>query len=452
VIFVAKIMNIMRYRIEYRETARLAYPVVIGQIGHMMMGVVDSIMVGKIGAAPLAAASVANGIFLMILVFGLGISFVLSPLVAMAIGAKNVSKTKKIFQHGILINMIFSVILCLLTFLSANFIKYLNQPPEVEVLAISYMKILGFSLSPLMFFQSFKQFLEGLAVMKPAMVVTLLANIVNMFANWVFIYGNLGFPALGLNGAGIATFITRTIMAMTLSTYVIRSARFRIYLPDILFKKIDLKVIKRILRIGIPGGFQHFFEVGAFAGSAIIIGWIGTKSLAAHQIALNLASISFMIITGISAAAAVRVGHATGKNDQTATRNAGFSSIVLAMMIMGCFAIIFILLRDFLPVLYISDFEVVRIASSLLIIAALFQIFDGAQAVSIGALRGLEDAKIPMLITFISYWCIGLPAGCLFAFVFELGVLGVWIGLMLSLISSATLLVLRFHLISKKKF
>ena len=427
----------------------MAYPVIIGQLGHMMMGVVDSVMVGKLGAAPLAAASVANGLFILVAIFGIGLSMALSPLVAMRVGSDNIYKCGVVFRQGFLVLASLGISLSLFIHFTSDIVELLNQPPEVTGQAIAYLETLGWSIIPMMIFQAYKQSIEGLAIMRPAMIITLMANLANIFANWIFIFGNLGFPAMGLVGAGWATFTTRTLMAISLACYVSISPKFIPYHMRLNFKKIDLDVIGKILKIGIPSGIQYFFEVGAFAGSAIIIGWIGTKELAAHQIALNLASISFTFAIGISAAASIRVGTSVGRKDRVATRSAGFSAIILACVVMGSFGIIFVSLRNFLPTLYIQDQQVTEIAASLLIIAAIFQLSDGTQAVGIGILRGMADAKIPMLITFFAYWVIGLPGGYLLGFIFHLGVQGVWIGLLCSLLVSASLLTVRFNNKSK---
>jgi len=240
-------------------------------------------------------------------------------------------------------------------------------------------------------------------------------------------------------------------MMIILILYVNRSERFKHYDLRLAVNKIDLPKIKKILSLGLPSGFQYFFEVGAFSFAVVMVGWLGAKSLAAHQIAINLASISFMAVTGISAAGGIRVGNAVGKADITETRRAGFSAIILGVSIMFCAGVIFIFFRNYLPSLYISDHEVIIMASDLLVIAAIFQIFDGTQAVGIGILRGLTDVKIPTIITFIAYWVISLPIGYLLGFTFSLGVQGVWIGLLIGLASSAVMLTLRFNFKSKHR-
>jgi MATE family multidrug resistance protein len=434
---------------EFKETMRLAVPVVIGQVGHMMMGVVDSVMIGSVGAAPLAAAAIGHGLFILVLIFGIGVSMAISPLVAMAVGSGNQQQSGTIFRQGLLVNTILGILLSIIGYYLADIVYYLDQPAEVTQLAVQYMQILSVSIIPVMIFQTYRQFIEGLSIMKPAMVVTLLANFVNVFVNWVLIFGNLGAPELGLAGAGWATFCSRLLMAVSLALYISYAARFKQFDPGLKYKTINFKIMRNILKIGIPGGLQYFFEIGAFTGSAVIIGWLGTTPLAAHQIALNLAAISFMFALGISSAASIRVGNAVGRKDIRGTRMAGFSAIILSCSVMGTFGIIFVILRYYLPSLYIDDIAVIDVAASLLIIAALFQLSDGAQAVGIGALRGIADTRIPMIITFFAYWIIGLPGGYLLGFTFGFGVQGVWIALLSALTASAVLLTLRFNIKSK---
>jgi len=415
-----------------------------------MMGVVDSLMVGKLGAAPLAAASLGNGMTFLILIVGIGLSFAVTPLVAIAVGAGKFEDCGIYFRQSLLVNSIFSIVITLMIFFGADLIQYFDQPLEVQSQAVSYMKILGLSSLPLLLFQTYKQFIEGLSVMRPAMIITLLANIVNAFVNWVLIFGNLGFPALELDGAGWATFASRVFMALALMGFVMNNKFFKQYDVSFHFKSINIKVIKKILSLGLPSGLQYFFEVGAFSFAVIMVGWLGTNQLAAHQIAISLASISFMAVLGISVAGSIRVGNAVGMKNIDETRRAGFTALLLGAAIMLVSGIVFITFKNFLPTLYLNDEVVISYASSLLIIAALFQLSDGIQAVGIGILRGLTDVKIPTAITFIAYWIVGLPIGYLLGFNFELGVQGVWIGLLLGLTTSAVLLTLRFNSRSKQ--
>lgn len=434
-----------------KETIKLAIPVSVGQIGHIMMGVVDSLMVGRVGTVPLAAAALVNGLFFLILVLGIGMTMAITPLVAISKGAKNDDECGMILRQALLVNVVFAILLLFLIYFGADFLQYLDQPKEVVIEAKSYMKVLAFSVIPFLVFQVYRQFLEGISVVKPAMIIAVLANFFNAFSNWCLIFGNLGFEAMGLYGAGISTFLTRTLMAAVLMYYVITSSNYKIYNPTLKYKSINRKVIKKVIAIGLPSGLQYFLEVGAFSFSAIMIGWIGAVPLAAHQIAINLASVTYMIVLGISAAGTIRVGTALGQKSKEGVRTAGFSSLLLAAGLMFCFAIIFILFRAHLPYLYVNEIDVIELASSLLVVAALFQLFDGLQATAIGILRGLTDVKIPLLISFAAYWILGVPAGYLLAFVFDFGTVGIWLGFLVGLASVAILLSLRFNHLTKEK-
>jgi MATE family, multidrug efflux pump len=437
------------YKEHIKLTLQLSYPVIIGQLGFIMMGVVDSLMVGTLGSAPLAAASLGNSITMLVFIVGIGVSFAVTPLVAISVGAKKYSECGIYFRQSLLVNLSFGFILMAVTLICSELLIYLDQPAEVLSQAKSYTRILGLGAIPVMLFQTYKQFIEGLSVMKPAMVITILANIINALTNWTLIFGNLGFPALGLDGAGWATFTSRSFMAVSLMFYVMNKKYFRQYDVSFHFKNINLPVIKKILSVGLPSGVQYFFEVGAFAFAVIMIGWLGTEQLAAHQIAINLASISFMVVLGLSMAGGIRVANAVGERNVTRVRRAGFTSIFLALCVMVLSGLVFVIFRNYLPTLYINDETVISIASSLLVIAALFQLSDGVQAVGIGILRGLTDVKIPTVITFVAYWIVGLPTGYILAFKFGLDVQGVWIGLLAGLTTSAILLTLRFNAKSK---
>lgn len=431
------------------STFELAYPIIIGQLGIIMMGVVDSLMVGHLSAAHLAAASLGNSLAFILMIIGIGVSLAVTPLVAIAVGANKYDECGIYFRQSLLVNSTLSIFLAFAIFFAAGLIEYFDQPPEVQILAKSYMRIIGFSTLPLMVFQTYKQFIEGFSIMKPAMIIAILANLINAFVNWILIFGELGFPRLELNGAGWATFASRLFMAICIMIYVMKSKLFRQYNVSFHFKNFNRHIIKKILSLGLPSGFQYFFEIGAFSFAVVMVGWLGTKQLAAHQIAINLASISFMAVLGISVAGSIRVGNAVGMKDIFETRRAGFTASLLGAFVMFISGVIFILFRNHLPTLYVQDDQVINYASSLLIIAALFQLSDGIQAVGIGILRGLTDVKIPTAITFIAYWIVGLPIGYLLGFTFDLGVQGVWIGLLLGLTTSAILLTIRFNSRSK---
>ncbi|WP_304041194.1 MATE family efflux transporter [Ignavibacterium album] len=433
-----------------QKTLSLAYPVIIGQLGLIMMGVVDSIMVGELGAVPLAAASLSNSLIFIVLIIAIGNSIAVTPLVAILVGAKKSDECGVYFRQSLLVNLVMGFLVFLIILVGVNYLHLLGQSFSVQQKAKSYMIIIGLSIFPLMIFQTYKQFIEGLSIMRPAMIITLAANLINVFANWVLIFGKLGFPRLELDGAGWATFLSRLFMAISLMIFVMYNKRFRIYDVSFHFRSLNFHVIRRILSVGLPSGFQYFFEVGAFSFAVIMIGWIGANELAAHQIAISLASVSFMGVLGISQAGGILVGNAVGEQSVQLVRKSGFTAIALGMIWMSVSGIIFILFRNHLPFIYIRDEAVIRIASQLLIIAALFQLSDGIQAVGIGILRGLTDVKGPTVITFVAYWIISLPIGYLLAFQFGYGVIGVWIGLLIGLTCSAIMLTLRFNYKSRK--
>lgn len=432
------------YKAHLKETLKLAIPVSIGQLGHIMLGVTDSIMVGKVGAVPLAASSLVNGIVFLILVFGLGMTLAITPLVSIARGKNEKDQCGVILRQSLFLNAVITIILLIIVYFIADMIIYLNQEEAVAIQATSYAKIIAFSIIPFMIFQVYRQFIEGLAFTKPAMYITLAANVVNVLGNWIFIYGHFGFPAYGLDGAGYSTLITRSSMAAGMMIYVMTAGRFKEYEPSFKFRNINWAVLKELIRVGVPTGFQHVFEVGAFSFSAIMIGWLGSKQLAAHQIALSLASVSFMVILGISAAGTIRVGHAFGRKNIHDVRKSGFLTTIFAGTVMAGFGVVFIISRDWLPLLFSSDPAVIKIAASLIIVAALFQISDGAQAAGIGILRGITDVRIPMIITFIAYWIIALPVGYFLGFTLNMQVIGIWIGLLSGLTAAAIMLNLRF--------
>ncbi len=433
-----------------KRTLSLAYPVIIGQLGLIMMGVVDSIMVGELGAVPLAAASLSNSLIFLVLIIAIGNAVAVTPLIAILVGAKRLDECGIYFRQSLLVNLAMGLIVFIIIAIGVNYLHLLGQSFGVQSKAKSYMLIIGISIFPLMIYQTYKQFIEGLSIMRPAMIITLVANLINVFANWILIFGKFGFPRLELDGAGWATFLSRLFMAISLMMFVMRNKRFKLYDVSFHFRSLNLPVIKKILSVGLPSGFQYFFEVGAFSFAVIMIGWIGANELAAHQIAISLASISFMGVLGISQAGGILVGNALGEQNVHLVRKNGFTAIILGMMWMSVSGLIFIIFRNILPYIYIRDELVIQIASQLLVIAALFQLSDGIQAVGIGILRGLTDVKGPTLITFIAYWVISLPVGYLLAFKFGLGVIGVWIGLLIGLSCSAIMLTLRFNYKSKR--
>lgn len=438
------------YSDHFKKNYILAYPVMLSQLGHVMVGVADNMMVGRLGAIPLAAASLANAVFFMLLTFGIGVSYAITPLVAAADGEGNKDKIIQVFKHGLVINGITGVILFAIILLSGQGLHFMNQPAKVVELAIPYLAVITFSIVPFMFFQTFRQFAEGLSNTKQAMYITLSANVINVVLNYILIYGKLGLPAMGLLGAGYATLISRIIMAIVMGLYIYRNKRFAHYRQGFQLGGYASKMFKKMLNLGIPSGMQFSFEVSAFTGAAIMIGWISAEALAAHQIAINLAAISYMMASGLSAAATIRVGNQLGRKDIVMLRRAAFSIYMMVLIFMSVWAVIFFIGRYFLPSLYIDDIVVIEQASILVIIAGFFQLSDGVQVVSLGALRGLSDVKVPTWLTFFAYWGLGLPIGYYLGFVANWGAEGIWYGLLIGLSTVGIALFFRFNNLTKK--
>jgi len=434
----------------YKATFSLAYPVIMSQLGHIMVGVVDTAMVGQIGTVQQAAVALSNSLYTLVLVFGLGVSYGITPLVAAADSSRDIRQSTELLKHGMVINTVLGILLFLLLFLLSPVLNLFNQKQEVVELAIPFLNVMMLGMIPLCIFSGFKQFTEGLSFTGIAMLITIGSNLLNILLNYLMIFGHWGFPEMGLMGSCWASFIARVVMAVAMFAYVYYNGQFRKYRPGFSFRNLSKELTKKILAIGVPSGLQWVFEVGAFAFAVIMIGWISPKAQAAHQVALSLAATTYMMASGLSAAASVRVGNQAGLHYREGVRTAGFSAFIMVLLFMGCCAIGFVLFRNDLPAFFTKDPEVISIASSLLVIAAFFQLSDGVQVVGLGALRGVKDVKLPTVITLIAYWVIGLPMSYVFAFKMGLGANGVWYGLSLGLLIAAVCLFLRFNYVSKR--
>lgn len=442
-------MQLTAYTKEFKKNLTIALPVMLGQLGHVLVGLADNIMVGKLGAAPLAAVSLGNSLVFIALSIGVGFSFAITPLIAEADGANNIEKGRSYFQHGMIMCLTTGIALFLVLWLAKPVLFYLNQPEEVVQLAMPYLDIVAFSMIPLMVFQGFKQFGDGLSQTKYAMYATIGANVVNVLFNYLLIYGIWIFPRLELEGAALGTLISRFFMLFFLY-YILRSKKkFATYFVWAK-KSLQKKVFKRLFNLGFPTALQMLFEVGVFTGSVFLAGTLGTDPQAANQVALNLASMTFMIAVGLGVTATIRVGNQKGKKAFKELRRIALSTFLLVFLIEAVFAIGFIVLKDWLPTFYIDNTQVIYLASQLLIIAALFQLSDGLQVVILGALRGLQDVKIPTLFCFIAYWVIGFPICFYLGKEDVLGSMGIWIGLLVGLSASAVMLYFRFNYLSKK--
>lgn len=425
-----------------RRNVHLATPVVIGQLGHIMVGVADSIMVGRLGVIPLAGATFANSIFYFLFLFGIGTSNALTPLVA-STEATNKSKLYVLMQNNIVLNLMTGIVIFLIAFSTSFFLDSFGQEEAVVAAAEPYLLTICSSIIPVMIFQSFRQFSEGQSDTFKPMVVSIIGNLLNIGLNYVFIYGKFGFEPMGLVGAGLSSLIARIVM---LALMITLTRKLWIGIKA----KFNRAVISHQFKLGLPLGFQMIFEIGAFNTAAIMIGWIGAEELAAHQIAMNMAAVTYMAASGIATASSIRVGNQLGKKDKIVLRGAGYTSLGLVAGFMALCGLLFISFKNQLPYLYIEDVNVTSIASSLLVIAAAFQISDGVQAVGLGVLRGLTDVKIPTIVTFIAYWVLSIPIAYLFGFVFGWGVRGVWYALLIGLTVAAVAHIWRFERLSRK--
>lgn len=435
----------MTLRQHIRENFKLALPVMISNIGHVMMSVSDGIMVGHVSPVSLAAAGLATVAFNVLFLFGVGVSYAITPLVAAADGEGDNTRIADVLRHGLVINIINGILLAFVVMVGKNGLYYLHQPEEVIQESIPYLSIITFSLIPILIFQSFKQFAEGLSNTRVALAVVMATNVLNIFLNYIFIYGHCGIPAMGLSGAGWATFISRVVMALGIGIYVYRAPVFRKFRSGFSLGNYSLKLFRTMLHLGIPSGAQFIFEVAAFDFSLVMMGWLGAKAQAAHQIAINLATLSYMTTAGLAAAATVRVGYFVGSKDTGNVKKAAYSLLGMALVMMTVFALIFIIGRFWLPTLYVNDPEVITVAASLLVIAGLFQLADGTQVVCASTLRGVQDVKIPSLFIFLAYWIIGLPLGYWLGTIKGFGAQGIWIGLFIGLILTAAAMFMRLR-------
>jgi len=452
-------LTLKAYTSEFRYNLKLAYPVMLGMIGHTLVSFIDNIMVGQLGTAELAAVSLGNSFLFIAMSLGIGFSTAITPLVAEADGEKNIEKGKQIFNHGLFLCTVLGIVLFLMILGIKPLMHHMDQPEEVVKYAMPYLDLVAFSLIPLIMFQAFKQFADGLSQTKYAMWATILANVLNVVLNYLLIFGKFGFPQLGIIGAAIGTLISRVVMLIFIWLLLKSKDKFKPYIERFSFNNIKKRILKKIIDLGFPSALQMLFEVAVFTAAIWLSGVLGKNPQAANQIALNLASMTFMVAMGLGVAAMIRVGNQKGLKNFSELRRIAISIFFLTVLLDIVFALIFMIFNNDLPKMYVDqqdvinqfdNFEVIAIAAKLLLVAAVFQISDGLQVVVLGALRGLQDVKIPTFITFIAYWIIGFPI-CYFLGKEEVyGSVGIWIGLLAGLTSSAIMLYIRFHYLTKK--
>jgi MATE family multidrug resistance protein len=453
-------LNLSQYTKEFSYNIKLAYPVILGMLGHTLISIVDNIMVGNLGSTELAAVSLGGSFVFIGMSLGIGFSTAITPLVSMADAEKDDNKIRSVFHHGLLSCVILGFFIFTLIVLAKPIMYLMHQPKEVIDLASPYIDWVAFSLIPVIIFQGYKQFADGLSRTKYSMYAIFMANIVHIIINYMLIYGVWIFPKLGIIGAALGTVISRILMVVFMHFIMKNNAQLNPYFKNFSFREIKKSMLKKIASLGIPSAMQMLFEVALFTAAIWLCGSIGKTSQAANQIALTLATTTFMFAMGLSVAATIRVGNNKGLMDYKNLIIVARSVFIFTFIMETFFGILFVILHNFLPHLFlnmenvdqvIENREVIIIASKLLLVAAVFQISDGIQVVVLGALRGLQDVKVPMYITFVAYWVVGFPTSFFLGKYTELKAVGVWIGLLAGLSTAALFLYLRFHKLTKQQ-
>ncbi|MDI9319665.1 MAG: MATE family efflux transporter [Phycisphaerales bacterium] len=435
----------MELRIEAKQTVQLALPIIFGELAQMALHLLDTAMIGATSHVQLAAASLVFNVLGIPFVLGIGMTMSIAQTVSMAQGQHDHKKVSHYLFNGFWMCAIFSLIIALSLFMGRNVILYLHQDPEVASLAIPFLQVMSISLVPMLLFMALKQFTDGLQHTRTAMLLSILSLPLNVFINWLLIYGNWGFPRMEMMGAAYGTLITRSVIFIALGIVVLRHKLFRKYIA---VRKsqwhFDVQTFKELLKIGFPSGLQIGMEAGAFVVSGIIIGTIGAVEQAAHQIALSCAAFTFMASMGLAQASSIRVSNAFGTNNFTKIAAIGKSTLWTALGYGVFCALVFVLFRNDLPLLFNKKPEVIAMASTLFVLAAIFQMSDATQAIGSGLLRGIKDVKMPTVLIFIAYWVLGIPAGYVLAFPFHLGASGIWLGFIIGLSFSSIFLSSRF--------
>lgn len=452
-------MNLSNYTKEFSYNLKLSIPVILGLVGHTLVGMIDNIMVGNLDPINLAAVSLGNSYIFIAMSIGIGFSAAITPIVAEAHSEGNQNKLKKSFINGFMLCLILGTVLYALVLVLKNTLVYLDQPVEVVKLALPYIDIVAISLIPLLLFQALKQYTDGLSRTIYPMYATVVANIINVIINYILIFGMLGFPKLGIIGAAIGTLISRIIMFVFLFYMLMDKKIIYNYMSDLKSFIYDKFMIKEILSLGFPTSLQMFFEVGLFTTAIWLSGLLGEIPQSANQIVLNISSMTFMVASGLSVSAAIRAGNQKGLKNYQELKRISLSILLLGIYFASFFALGIYILRDYLPYIYIDidnqenlieNIELVKIASKLFIIVAIFQLFDSAQVIILGTLRGMQDVKIPTVIVFIAYWIVGFPISFILGDESSMAETGIWIGLLCGLLFSSVFLYWRFLYLTNK--
>jgi MATE family multidrug resistance protein len=442
----------MTIRSEAAKTWKLSAPIILGELTQMALGIIDSVMVGSISYKHLAAAALVNSVMNIPFVLGFGLTMSISQTVSMANGRRDSLKVSHYLYNGFWLCVIAAVAIALLLTISRGVMFHLGQDIEVATLGVPYLQIMGWSILPMMMFIGLKQFTDGLERTRTAMMLSLAALPINIFINWLLVYGNWGFPRLELTGAGYGTLVTRIIILLVFMVVLMVHPFFNKYIAVRKNQwKLKMSTMRELLHIGIPSSLQVAMESGAFAVSGILIGTLGAVQLAAHQIALSCASVAFMISWGLAQGGSIRISNAWGRNNWEDIALIGRSTFLSGVWYGILGVVFFVLTRYLLPRAFNDDPTVIALASVLMLYAALFQISDATQAIGVGLLRGIKDVKMPTVLIAIAYWVVGIPVGCLMAFVFKMGAAGMWIGFVSGLTFSSIFLNRRFSKIIRER-
>lgn len=429
------------YIVECNQILKLAYPIVLSQIGSFIVQLSDTIMVGSIGPTQIAAVAFAGNIYFFLYIFSIGLTFGITPIVGKLFTQGNTVKNRIYFQSSLILYFILSIIICVLQLAIMPFFKYFGQPDAVIMLATPYYIVLSISTIPLVMFYVFKQFLEGIGNTKLVMIIVVGSNLLNILLNYILINGKCGVVAMECLGAGIATLISRIIVVITVVIYVLHNHKLQYYLHSFFSSAYySMKAIKKVLKIGFPISMQMTLEGSTFAFTGIMMGWFGTTVLAANQIAIIIANLSYLVISGFSAATTIRISHIYGEKKIYLFKNTVYSAFIV-VLIWNIFTILVLsFTKNHLPYLFTTDIKVVEMTSFFLIFVCMYQISDGIQNILIGFLRGVQKVKIILYTASFAYLIVNLPLGYLFAFKLHLGPSGLWCSYIFGLTFAAIIL------------
>ncbi len=429
---------------ELRALLALAIPVALSEIGWMTMTIVDVIMVGKLGPASIGAVGLGNAIYYAPSLFGIGLMLGLDTLVSRSWGARDFDDCHRSLAQAMYIALAFTPVLMLFIVLARPLFTGRGVDPVIGEMTRAYAGILNWGTLPLLVYGGFRRYLQGVGRVRPVTFALISANLVNLAGNWIFIYGKFGMPAMGVRGSAISTVVARIYMAGVLVYFAWQHERRRGHPLFAHWPGPDWERIRGLLDLGVPAAFQVVLEVAAFGAATILAAHLGAVALATHEIVLNCAALAYMVPLGVSAAGAVAVGHAIGAGNPAKARRAGWMAIALGAGFMMLAALLFIAIPRPILEIYSRDPRVLRLGAHILLIVAAFEVFDGVQSVGTGVLRGLGETRIPMLLNFGGYWLFGLPLGAVLCFEMRWGLMGIWAGITVALITIAVLMLLRW--------